>query len=115
MKDETLPEDGPKVTFDTGSQRSALLERFDLIPYEAAEREARRWALGMQKYGLYNWQKGQPAGDVMSHLLRHAMLHAAGDRTEDHLAAIRCNAAMLMYFEEHLPAMFADYPGPEGK
>ena len=55
-------------------------------------------------HGEHNYQRG--AGDAafiidrLNHLIGHALAYADGDRSEDHLAAIRCNAAILMWLGE---------------
>ena len=91
--------------FASGATSSEEQPRFDLIPYEATRREAQRWSEGAHTHGENNWQRGQRDTvfhrDRMNHLMGHALKYLSGDRSEDHLAAIRCNAAMLMWFEEH--------------
>ncbi len=88
----------------SGARSSEQAPRFDLIPLVAIEREAQRMAEGAAAHGENNYQKGK--GDPVyirertNHLIRHALLYAAGDTSTDHLSAIRCNAAMLMVLTE---------------
>lgn len=101
-----------------GATRSGDTDNFafDLIPSCASRREARRWRQGERGHGRGNWQRGQPIAVQVRHLLAHANAYLAalerGDALaesarDDHLAAIRCNAAMLMWYEEAHPEMFA--------
>lgn len=93
------------ATFESGAKSTEVKPRYDLIPAEAAKREAIRWAEGCATHGERNWQKGandpQFIIDRTNHLVEHAILYANGDRSTDHLGAIRCNAAMLAWFEAH--------------
>ena len=58
-------------TFASGAKRSELKPRYDLIPSVALEALARRYALGAERYGEYNWQKGLPFNDVFNHMQDH--------------------------------------------
>jgi hypothetical protein len=90
-------------TFTSGAKSSEESPRYDLIPLEALQREAQRFALGAARHGERNYQRGagDPAfrRDRLNHLLNHALLYASGDRSDDHLAAIRANAGMLIWLE----------------
>lgn len=103
------------VDVGTGSTRSRLDERYELIPGGPLKRLAGRYTLGAEKHGSWDWQKGQPAGVVFSHIIKHLFLFAAGARSDDHLAAAAWGCFALMWFQENLPEMFVDFPGPEGK
>ena len=91
------------AVFESGAQSSEQKPRYDLIPHWALEREAIRMAEGAATHGENNYQKGrgdqQFVKDRINHLIEHALLYAAGDRSTDHLAAVRCNAGMLMWLE----------------
>lgn len=91
--------------FDSGARSSEVQPRFDLIPYEAQVREAARMAHGASVHGENNYRVGLHDTafqlDRLNHLIAHALKYAAGDRSDDHLAAIRCNAGMLIWFEAH--------------
>ena len=95
-----------KETFEGGSTRSVLRERYDLIPKEAIDAIARRLALGAERHGEYNWMAG---GDnfrkaCINHLMKHLLDYIwNGDQGEANTDAIICNAAMLCYFEATNP------------
>jgi hypothetical protein len=90
--------------FDSGAKSSEEQPRYDLIPYVAQRREAQRWQQGAAFHGENNWQRGRHdtafRRDRLNHLVEHLNKWINGDRSDDHLAAIRCNAAMLIWFEE---------------
>jgi hypothetical protein len=92
------------AVFGSGASSSEQKPRYDLIPAAAQRREAVRMGEGATVHGDLNYQKGKddPAFilDRINHLLEHAIKYANGDRSEDHLAAVRCNAGMLIWFDE---------------
>ena len=91
------------AVFESGAKSSEEKPRYDLIPACALEREAIRMAEGARVHGENNYQKGKNdptfITDRINHLIEHALKYAAGDRSTDHLAAVRCNAGMLMWIE----------------
>jgi len=91
------------AVFASGAKSSEEKPRYDLIPLEAQRREAVRMAEGARKHGENNYQQGasDPAfrRDRINHLIEHALRYADGDRSEDHLAAIRCNTGMLIWLD----------------
>lgn len=92
------------AVFESGARSSEKKARYDLIPLRALEREAVRMAEGAAAHGENNYRLGaqdpQFVKDRINHLIEHALKYAAGDRSDDHLAAIRCNAGMLIWLEE---------------
>lgn len=101
------------ATFKSGAKSSEVQPRVDLIPLRAIEREAVRMAEGAARHGENNYQRGivsDPAfrKDRINHLIMHALKYAAGDRSDDHLAAVRCNAGMLIWGEEQAAKGFDD-------
>lgn len=92
------------ATFASGAKSTEEQPRFDLIPVCALTREAHRMAEGARDHGENNYQQGKHdpefIRDRLNHLIAHALNYASGDRSDDHLAAIRCNAGMLMWIEE---------------
>lgn len=92
------------AVFESGAKSSERKPRYDLIPVSALEREAVRMAAGADTHGENNYRKGKDdpsfIKDRINHLIEHALKYAAGDRSDDHLAAIRCNTGMLMWLEE---------------
>jgi hypothetical protein len=92
------------AVFESGAKSTERKPRYDLIPARALEREAIRMAEGADAHGENNYRKGKddPAfiRDRVNHAIEHLLLYANGDRSTDHLAAIRCNAGMLIWLEE---------------
>ena len=90
--------------FPGGATRSADAdkERYDLISPHATKREAIRMAEGAATHGERNWETGVPISVCLNHLERHLVQYKMGDRSTDHLAAIRCNAGFLIHFEEQI-------------
>jgi hypothetical protein len=83
--------------YPTGGQRSSSTGRgrYDLIPAEGLARLAARCEEGAQAYGEDNWKKGLPLRRYINSMFRHITQYNAGDREEDHLAAIAWNALAL--------------------
>lgn len=93
------------AVFASGAKSTEQKPRYDLIPLIALEREAIRMAEGAASHGENNYQQGKRDPDFVrdriNHLIEHALKYAQGDRSDDHLAAVRCNAAMLLWIEHH--------------
>lgn len=91
------------AVFESGAKSSEQKPRYDLIPVEALRREAVRMAEGAAAHGVNNYRKGanDPAfvTDRVNHAIEHLLKYASGDRTEDHLAAVRANTGMLIWLE----------------
>jgi hypothetical protein len=109
---------GERQQFATGARRDTDKgkPRFELLPIMVLIRDALLYGRGAEKYDDDNWRQGMPFRRVFGSLLRHAYQWAMGDRTEDHMAAVRFNAAALMTYEDEilagkLPASLADMPG----
>ena len=92
------------AVFTSGAKSSEEQPRIDLIPWEAIRREAVRMAEGAASHGENNYQRGRADAafirDRVNHLLAHALKYANGDRSDDHLAAIRANAGMLIWLDQ---------------
>jgi hypothetical protein len=100
----SVGESGPEgKAFASGARSSEEKPRYDLIPVEALRREAIRMAEGARAHGVNNYRVGvhDPAfiTDRINHLIEHAVKYASGDRSDDHLAAVRANAGMLIWLE----------------
>lgn len=99
-----------KSTFEGGSTRSSKLERYDLIPVEAEECEARRYGLGAIKHGENNWKNG--GADFILSCLNHLRAHYASLvkngpwNDDDDIGAMLWNAGVLAWFREHKPDEF---------
>jgi len=119
MKDnyDSVKDSGERRSFPTGSVRDvrAGKGRFDLIPPASLLRLAKHYENGAVKYGDRNWEKGQPLSSYLDSLLRHGQNYLAGDRSEDHMAAVAWNAFAIMHTElmireGKLPPEFNDLP-----
>jgi hypothetical protein len=71
-----------------------------LISEEFIRRLAIRLEAGAKRYGPDNWRKGMPFCRTADSLIRHIFQWLDRDSTEDHLAAIACNAMFLMHYEQ---------------
>ena len=93
--------------FDTGSVRSSDADgvAYHLISPVGMRRLAETCREGAVKYGDYNWEKGQPVGEVMNHAIRHCYLYLDSDRSEDHLAHAAWGLFAAMHMEERVPEM----------
>ncbi len=103
------------VHYPSGATRSADADdfRYDLLPLCALARWAQRMGHGAKTHGDHNWKKGFPAGVIENHLMRHLVMWMEGDRSDDHLAAIMCNVAFLIHFEETTkPTRAPQIPSP---
>lgn len=108
---------GKRQTWETGAQRDIQegKGRYDLLHPWVIKRDAGLYERGAAKYDAWNWTKGIPSSRYLDSLLRHVFQYSAGDRTEDHLAAIRFNAGGLVFNEEAvqrdlLPSEILDIP-----
>jgi hypothetical protein len=87
--------------FSTGSVRDTQegKPRYSLIPPKPLERVAHHFTMGANKYGDFNWHKGQNTSRIIDSLMRHVENYRKGMKDEDHLAAIIVNAMFIMEFE----------------
>lgn len=104
-KDDTrfhTADSGEREEFPTGSVRDtqAGKPRYDLIPTTSLKRLAGLYQRGAEKYGEFNWQKGQPFSRLYASAFRHLIQWADGERDEDHAAAVAWNMFAIMDFEE---------------
>lgn len=113
-RNENAHDSEPHV-FLSGAKSSGRLPRFDLIPWDVfAERLARRYELGLQKYSEDNYRKGINDRafvlDRCNHMLAHAHKAVESFRTmgtaleresdDDDLAAVIWGAIFLMLVQE---------------
>jgi len=106
---------GQRQSFDTGMVRDVSTDKLDwtILPWIVLKRDVELYMRGAKKYARDNWKKGQPFTRAFESMMRHMYDYLMGDRSEDHLAAIRFNAACLIYYEEmikqgELPAQLDD-------
>ena len=83
------------------------------VPYEdqPIHRLLGLYARGAEKYGRHNWQKADSTEEFerfKRSLFRHWMQYLAGDREEDHIAAVVWNAICIMYMEQKLELLKED-------
>lgn len=112
-----MNDSGTREEFSTGSVRdtAAGKPRIGLISPFFMRRLGAWLTLGAQKYAPRNWEKGQPFSRVTDSMARHLEAWKAGERDEDHLAAVACNAMFLVHYQEMirsgvLPAELDDMP-----
>ena len=125
MNDFELKQSGNKQTFKTGAQRDSQEgkpEQWMGSPL-ANMRYGHLLAKGASHYGMFNYMKGFPLSRTLASLQRHVddyLLHKLGftpDDNEDHAAAIRFGADVLMHTEEavvrgYLPEELLDLKPP---
>lgn len=88
-------------TFTTGAKRDANDKpRPDLISPFALERLGEWLRLGAEKYDERNWEKGLPISRTVASLVRHLVKFQQGDTSEDHIAAVMCNAMFILHEQE---------------
>ena len=116
-----MRDSGKREAFETGAVRDSQdgKSRPDLISPFALDRVGHWLALGAEKYGPHNWQKGMDFSRVTASLFRHLVAFMKRDDTEDNLAAIIANASFLIAYEELikrglLPESLDDLPKYNG-
>lgn len=104
---DTVKDSGKREEFATGSVRDTQdgKGRYDLIPVGPLKRLSKHYENGAKKYGDRNWEKGQPSSRYYSSAMRHLTNYMAGDRSEDHLAAVAWNAFAMMFNEDTKPEL----------
>lgn len=102
----------------TGAQRSTAAGRgrFDLIWQEGIRRLAVLLERGAEKRGERNWEKGMNLSWYYNSAQRHLLALGAGDRGEDHMAALQFNALAFEFTLQkviagELPYALVDMPG----
>lgn len=75
-----------------GAKSEMICPGIEQIPFEALEACGAIFEEGRVKYGLGNWKKGVKDEEYQTertrHAIRHLMLYANGDRSEDHVAKV---------------------------
>lgn len=101
-KEDCPPATSDKEQFSTGAMRDKAEDkpRPELVSPFAIERLAYWLRDGARKYSDRNWEAGMPTERTVASLLRHIMKYMQGDRQEDNLAAIMCNAMFLLDVDE---------------
>ena len=80
---------GVREEMKTGSRRDTQKgkPRYDLVPASVVTKLALHYSAGAEKYGPFNWQKGQPITRYMSSAERHFQYFKMGLTDENHLIA----------------------------
>jgi hypothetical protein len=87
---------GERVKFASGMTRDTDngKPRYDLIPLEPMRRLADLYARGTVKYGSRNWEQANTIDEIQrfrASAMRHMYQYLAGERDEDHMAAVVFN------------------------
>ena len=91
-------------SLDGGGKRfNSNKPRVELLVPEAMIEEAKVWAMGAEKYGDFNWQRGMKYSTVIACLMRHIFAILKGEDFDKesgllHAAHIKTNASMLIYY-----------------
>lgn len=101
MNDYITKDSGAREEYTSGAKRDTQegKPRYDLIPPGPLKRHAELMARGAEKYDAHNWTKGMPVSRFVASAQRHLEQYRAGDRSEDHLAAVAFNVYAVMFFE----------------
>ncbi len=93
---------GERKVFATGAHRDEdpTKPALDLISPFAEERLGVWLGQAAQRYGARNWEKGMPVSRCFKSLKRHVNRFQQGKTDEDHLAAVMCNAMMIIHTQE---------------
>ncbi len=104
--------------FRGDAKRRDRKPRFDLIAFEFLEAVARALSSGADKYGPYNWKRGQKdfSLDAWNHAFVHLQKFKKGDASEDHLAHLASNVAFLIWAVRNGAVAQEDFrhPRPNG-
>ena len=97
-----MHDSGKRQEFVTGAVRDTAEGKYrpELISPFMIKRLGQWLELGARKYADRNWEKGISMDRTVASLMRHTNEYRMGDRSEDHLAAIVCNAMFLIHYEE---------------
>lgn len=90
----TPPTTCPDYTLPGGAKRSEKAAPYHLIPPKAIERIARRFGLGAERYGEWNWLRSLDTREhavafcieAYNHMMAHA--HGMGKQDDDDLGAV---------------------------
>ncbi len=94
--------------FKSGATSSELVPGYDMIPFNFLNRTAKRFDVGKEKHGKFNYRKGLEDKEFIIDRLNHAFQHLkfAIDQIEagevfkdDDLGAVSVNVAMAMEYQ----------------
>ena len=110
----TTKDSGKREDYKSGMRRDTEDDKTDFtyliipgIPFheQPIHRVMQLYMRGAQKYGRHNWQKADSHEEFerfKRSLFRHWMQYLAGDRDEDHIAAVVWNSICIMFMEQKL-------------
>lgn len=89
--------------FESGSNRSSKLPRYELLDGEIFHQMAVVMEAGVPTHGENNWQTGGPEffKDIPRHIFYHTLMLMSGDTSENHIAHIACNCMFYAYYSEY--------------
>lgn len=101
------PETGEVRTVDpdTGGEKGAKIERYDLIPVEPLRQVAKHYGVGAKKYAERNWELGYDWSKSFAAMQRHAWQFWGGEDIDPetgshHMAAVIFHAMALIEWAE---------------
>lgn len=109
--------DLPLYTTPGGATRSEKASAFHLIPRAGLRRTAKRYALGAEIHGEFNWMLSLDteanalvwAREAFNHGMEHMLKMANGiEPDDDHLGAIGWAQTQLAYIEEKFNCRWTD-------
>lgn len=100
-----LKTSGERYKNELGGNRDSSKGKlnFNLIPYNALKRTAKRYLDGAEEYGKNNWHLMSTPEDIDRYKessLRHLLQYQNGEVDEDHAAAAIWNIMASMYYED---------------
>ena len=98
---------GETEVYETGAKRTALGARWDLLSPVGLRRCAEAAAVGVEKYGAFNHERGLPVHVYLNHAIAHAYAYLSGDRSDDHLGHMAWNALFACQSQESYPELNA--------
>ncbi len=86
-------------------EKSKEKPKYHLLPWDALEETAKVIAMGAEKHGERDWEKGIPYSEIVSALMRHLKLFFQDGKDYDiesgmfHTTHIVCNALFLLAYQ----------------
>lgn len=109
-----------KLVVSGGGTRSEKMPQYHLVPREGFSRTAKRFGLGAEVHGEWNWLKSIQnehdarlwAEEAYNHMLEHMTKMASGlFPDDDHLGAIGWAQAVLCHIEEKYKKLWTSLDG----
>lgn len=89
VADKAIKDSGQRRGFKTGSVRDMAIGKGmpQLLSPIVEQELAKHFEKGGLKYGLRNWEKGQPLSELLGSARRHELKYRIGETDENHLIA----------------------------